>query len=38
MKEKPTEFMFLLGDNYAHGYFRDNGPDKLWEANKYFYE
>lgn len=37
MKHKLTEFVFLLGDNYGHNYFRDRSPDKLWEGNKDFY-
>lgn len=38
MKSKPTDFVFLLGDNYGHNYFRDKSIKDLWDGNKYFYE
>lgn len=33
-----SEFLFILGDNYGHNYFRDNGPEQLVETNEIFYK
>ena len=32
-----VNFIFLLGDNYGHHYFRNKNENELAEWNKYFY-
>ena len=37
-KEFNTDFIFLLGDNYGHTYFRDKNHDEIYKWNNYFYD
>ena len=32
------DFIFLLGDNYGHTYFREKTVDPLIKGNDYFFE
>lgn len=37
-EEFESDFILLLGDNYGHNYFRDDGNTDLFKWNDYFYE
>lgn len=36
-RQDQFDFVFLLGDNYGHNYFRDPDESQLVEMNQYFY-